>query len=570
MAGLMAESLVCDVLVVGGGFAATMAAITAAQCGASVVMLVKGGVGASGSSSRAGGVINASVADISEAQQREGVETHVADTLKVGCDLCSEPHVRAMAEEAPVGVLELERLGVLFSKDEQGRFAQLKLPGHTRPLGCSVIGGGFALMAHLRQQLLSLGVRVLEDTTAIRLLSTDNHVHGALAHNRSTGRNWTIHAAGTVIACGGATGLFRTVSGDHRNTGDGLILGYQAGAQLANLEFVEFTLIFQVGDTVLAIAGLAPFLSRGGVLVNRLGERVMERYYPPDVLQRAGRAEMLRAVVQEMAAGRAPLFIECSALTDDVWAEFERSQGTAILKPIRDAGADPRTDPIQVVPAAHSLLAGLVIDPDAATSMAGLWAAGESATGVHGAARLAGNGLAACLVFGRRAGRNAADFANLRKKTERPPVEQSPANLECLSATKASAAELRARISSVAECGLGIIRERSQLVDAEQQFQAIREQIAPAGRGSAPELSEVSHLSVLGELMASAALRREESRGLHFRADAAASKGAWLKWLVVEKIPGTSQPRWSYRNALATGRESCSSSASSLKRPSTF
>jgi len=533
--------LSCDVLVIGGGLAATMAAITAAQEGASVIMAIKGRHGQSGSSSRAGGIIAAAFGHVGikgEALE-DCPENHAADTLKVGCGLNSRDHVRVLAQDAPDGVRELERLGVPFSKTDDGRFVQLQAPGNASPRACSVIGAGQNMMAVLGAQLKTHSVRLLEDTTALKLFKHGNHVTGAHAASILEPSRWNISAKATVLASGGATGIFPTLSGDPTNTGDGLILGYNAGAQLANLEFIEFTLIFQVRGTVLPIAGLAPFTSRGARMIDRDGAPVLERYYSEREIQSLGRAEMLRAVVSETAAGRAPVALDCHHFSQPVWSEFEHSQGSAVLDKIRDAGCDYRREPIGVLPAAHSILAGLVIDQNGLTGVTGLWAAGECATGIHGAARLSGNGLGACLVFGRRAGRNAARFA--ATETQPPPFAgrndgdtAPPAML-----LPEEVQECRAEIRTLAEQSLGVIRDGRCLAKAERRFREIHEQLALA-----PALTGMSHLAALGALMAGAALRREESRGLHFRTDHANGKASWLKWLVVTKNPSDGKPVW--------------------------
>ena len=543
------NNLNCDVLVVGGGLAGAMAAITAAQTGVKVALLAKGTVGDSGSSARAGGIIAASFGHASSENKDldDDPEIHIRDTLQVGCGLSSEEHVRALAEDAPAGVLELERLGVPFSKIDVNRFHQLKLPGNSRSRGCSVIGGGSALMGVLRKCLEDLGVQLVENITVLKLSNTEGQVVGAQAFGTKDGKHLSVSSKATVLATGGPTGLFRTVSGDNRNTGDGLIIGYEAGTQLANLEFVEFTLIFSVRGKILPMAGLAPFLSRGCTLVNKYRERFMENYYSPETLAHAGRAEMLQAVVQETARNQSPISIECSALSEAVWSEFERSQGLSILAKIREAGGDCRNDPIEVVPAAHSLLAGLVTNASTSTRITGLWAAGECATGVHGAARLSGNGLAACLVFGRRAGRNAARFAlNSGKFSE--PLNNTDFAAQELGNSKMlppALKSLHGKINTIAESALGVIRESKTLANAEMQFRKIQLEIGDVSTSYRPVgMTEIKNLAVLGELMASAAIRRRESRGLHFRSDATNSKQSWRKWLIVEKGQDNGMPTW--------------------------
>lgn len=533
-----------DVLVIGGGLAASMAAIAARQNGARVTMVIKGKLAESGSSSKAAGVLAAAFNHSADRDDmlEDGIELHVADTLAVGCELSSEPHARALAEDAMDGLRELECLGVAFSKTSDGRFHQVKLVGNTRHRGCSVVGSGQALMRTLRERVVELGVTLVEDCTATKLIARDGEVLGARVRSLGTAEDTTICARGTVIATGGATGLFRTVSGDTRNTGDGLAIAYEAGAELANPEFVEFTLIFKVGDRLLPIAGLSPLVGRGARTINRLGERFLEPRYTPDELARLGRAELLRAVVEEISAGRGPVYLECSQIDEAAWREFEYS-GAAFLSKLREAGQDYRHDPIEVVPAAHSILFGFVTDPNAKTSLDRLWAAGECAAGVHGAARLSGNGLSAALVFGRRAGRAAAAASPAR----------SPAPDE-IDAPRASGATrgltaLREEVSALAEGALGVIRDPQRLAAANERFKEIRSLLAGSGDASIQAI-EISHLAVLGELMTAGALLRKESRGLHVRTDAAAADPQWRKWLIVRR-GANDEPMWGFRDTLA-------------------
>jgi succinate dehydrogenase/fumarate reductase flavoprotein subunit len=534
----------CDVLVLGGGLAASMAAIAARQSGANVAMVVKGKLAESGSSSKAAGVLAAAFNHGADQDGMEdSTELHVADTLAIGCELSSEPHARALAEDATDGVRELERLGIAFSKTDDGRFHQVKLVGNTRHRGCSVVGSGQALMRALRQRLVELGVTLVEGCAATRLVVRDGEAFGARVRSLDDAQETIIFAGGTVIATGGPTGLFPTVSGDARNTGDGLAIAYEAGAELANPEFVEFTLIFKVGERLLPIAGLSPLVGRGARPINRLGEHFLEARYPPEQLASLGRAELLRAVVEEISAGRGPVYLECSQIGEAAWREFEYS-GSAFLNKLREAGQDYRNDPIEVVPAAHSILFGLVTNTEAETSLRRLWAAGECAAGVHGAARLSGNGLSAALVFGRRAGRAAARAA--QSPTSLP--DESPMPQSAASTSASDLGVLRDEVSRLAETALGVIRDPQRLRAAGARFKAIRSLREARSDVSVPAL-EVCHLATLGELMTAGALLRKESRGLHVRTDAAAADPRWRKWLIVRRGP-TGEPEWDYRDAL--------------------
>ena len=538
----------CDVLVVGGGLAATMAAISAAEAGADVLMAVKGEHGASGSSARSAGVVAAAFGHVGVDGEplADSADSHVADTLRLGCGLGSEPHVRVLAENAPEAVRELERLGVAFSKNGRGRYVQLRAPGNSTARACSVLGGGRELMRILGECLEEHGVRVLPQATVTALARADGRVTGArlLAGRTATPRS--VDAGAVVLAAGGATGLFPTVSGDPRNTGDPIVLGYEAGATLANLEFVEFTLIYRVGGRLLRVGGLAPFISRGALLVDAGGEPVLPRHHDEADIAGLGRAELLRAVVRETAAGRGPVSLDCRHFADTLWDEFERSQGATVLDPLREAGCDYREETIEVVPAAHSVLAGLVTEPDTSTGVPGLYAAGECATGVHGAARLSGNGLAACLVFGRLAGAGAAAFARENPAGATAEEDTAPA---VTSPDARDVRRCREHLAGLAEEALGVVRDGATLAAARAEFRALREAAAGAAASSHPALLELRNLALLGELMATAAERRTESRGLHFRSDHETSETRWQGWQLVHR-GGDGEPEWRLHDRL--------------------
>lgn len=519
-----------DVLVVGGGFAGAMAAITAAEGGARVALAVKGKLGDSGSSSKAAGIIAAPLGGVDNEGRpiEDAPELYARDTLHIGCNLNSPDLVRVLSQEAGEGIHELRRIGVEFSLGEGGALVQLQAPGNSRPRGCSVLGGGKALIAKLRDHIAKLGITVFEDTRAQRLVTADGRVAGAvLTDEAGDAPPALLRAKATVLASGGATGLFSTLSGDPRNAGEALMLGFDAGAQLANLEFVEFTLIYQVKGNVLRIAGLAPFLSRGARLCDGEGNDILSRLHPGVHPAEVGRADVVRAVIRTMGEGGGPVTLDCTHFSDPVWDEFEITQGETVLAPIRAAGGEPRTDPIDVLPAAHSMLAGLVIDENARTTAPGLLAAGECSTGVHGAARLSGNGLGGCLVFGRRAGKEAARIA--RELNDTPPdldaVKQPSSGNGLPSGISLEA--LRARIHATADETLSLLRDAESLERGRVAFREMAAGLAGAERG---EPRDLLILSRLGALIAEAALRRKESRGLHFRADYPEPNDAWRLW----------------------------------------
>ena len=525
----MAGQNTTDILVIGGGLAAICAAIAAAETGAAVAVANKGITGTSGSSAKAAGILAAAFGHggLDGAAIDDSPAHHAADSLAVGYHLGAPELVNIMAEQACDAVNWLAQHGVAFSRTESGKFIQLNAPGNSRPRACSAIGGGSAILQIMIDAARRLGVVFIDQFSAYKLLINDGRVTGA-AFCDAAGTPCHITAGAVVLCAGGATGLFPTVSGDTDNVGNGLVLGLQAGAALANLEFVEYTLIYRVNHQLLRIAGMAPFLSRGGRLLNDDGADLLTIHFAGTASEQIGRAEILRLVQTEIGAGRGPVWLDCTDFSDAVWAEFETSQGDVILSKITAAGGDYRTKKIEVVPAAHSVLAGLVIDPQGATTLPGLFAAGENVTGIHGAGRLSGNGLTACVVMGRIAGKNASETAKIFSRPNHAPVSlETPARLDA-----AMRASLIDAMRNAAGQGLGIIRDQSGIAAARLVFSDIVDKLS-AAHHLHPADQDILQMGILGKLMCDAAARRPESRGVQCREDALETDTQWAKWQIV-------------------------------------
>ena len=237
----------------------------------------------------------------------------------------------------------------------------------------------------------------------------------------------------------------------------------------------------------------------------------------------------------EIIQGRGPVWLDCRSFSDAVWTEFESSQGDVVLAKITAAGGDYRREKIEVVPAAHSVLAGLLIDQNAATGVAGLFAAGENVTGIHGAGRLSGNGLTACVVMGRIAGKNASRDAHqtggqvTASSADCLPPSQ---NLPTERLDTAMRAALIATMRDAAGKGLGIIRNRSGIAGAELVFADIVKKFAPP-YPLHPADQDILQMGILGQLMCVAAAQRPESRGVQWRDDATTLDKNWKKWQIV-------------------------------------
>ena len=251
----------CDVVVVGGGLAALSAAITAVDSGATVLLVNKGITGKSGSSAKAAGILAAAFGhgDLETRPVPDTPNKHARDTLDVGYNIGDPELVNFIAKQATSAIRWLESLGVEFSRTEDGGYIQLNAPGNSCPRAVSAIGGGQAIVSALLSQAKARGVMFLDKTIVRDIKLIEGHKFLVTLQGRQATR---ITAGATVLAAGGATGLFPTVSGDEDNIGTSIMLGYDIGAALKNLEFIEFTLIYRVKSKILRIAGMAPFLSR--------------------------------------------------------------------------------------------------------------------------------------------------------------------------------------------------------------------------------------------------------------------------------------------------------------------
>jgi L-aspartate oxidase len=491
-----------DFLVIGSGIAGLRAALTLAGIG-DVVVVTKSDRQESNTGYAQGGIAAAIGPD-------DAPGLHGRDTEAAGDGLCRPEAVAVLVTEGPRYVRELVAWGAAFDLDATGQ------PALAREAAHSVRRVLHARDATGREIARTLWARVdghpritvLEGAQALDLRVADGRCRGAGIVQ--AGRLSAIEAARTLIATGGAGQVFRETTNPAIATGDGIAMAARAGARVADLEFVQFH------PTVLDVPGHPRFLlsealrGEGGRLVNAAGEAFMSRREPAGDL--ASRDLVARAIVAEMERTGGRVFLSMAHLD----ADFVRARFPTIARACREAGLDLGTDPIPVSPAAHYVMGGVETDLDGRTSIEGLFAAGEAAcTGVHGANRLASNSLLEGLVFGARA---ASAMAG--------PVV--PAALFCEPAP-ASEPGGAGRDGMPDEAGIrdlvwraaGIIRRRDTLEAAVVRLarwrRAAEREIAAHPGDSARQ--RVVTLATVGLLVARAALRREESRGGHHRAD---------------------------------------------------
>jgi L-aspartate oxidase len=560
-----------DVLVVGSGVAGLSAAL-AVPAGQTVLLATKDRLGHSATRYAQGGI--AAVLDLVS----DSVAEHVADTLAAGAGLCDPVAVETLVAEGAQAIADLRARGVRFDREgPAGELARTREGGHSRSR--VVHAGGDATGAELERALTEAvratpAVRSLEHAFLVDLLTRDGRVTGALLW--SGGQPREVRAGAVVLASGGAGQLYADTTNPPLSTGDGVAAALRAGAVLADLEFVQFhpTALHVEGDQARSPGDHPggppdpprPLISEamrgeGAVLRDGDGTPVMAGVHPLGDL--APRDVVTRAMAARMAAtGARHLWLDATSIPAE---QLERRFPT-ILARCRAAGIEPSRQPIPVSPAAHYLMGGVLTDLDGRTSLPGLFAVGEAAcTGVHGANRLASNSLLEGVVFAARIGRALEEAVD------------SPAQPACWSATLPSGGPppggrvesrpgraaggpgagtggVRARLRRLMTDRVGVVRSAGGLAEALAELDALAADLGapglaagpdgpglagdlaggPDGPGLAvdladpgPDAFETANLVQLGRAVAELALRREESRGGHWRSDHPAPVEAW-------------------------------------------
>jgi succinate dehydrogenase/fumarate reductase flavoprotein subunit len=528
----------CDVLIIGGGLAACMAALEASKRNMDVVLVDKGRLGRSGSSPTSGGVPQAAFA---HADPRDSKEMHFKDTIVGGDFIPNQKIVRAIVNEVTDRVIELEEMGLHFKKTPDGKqFYQEKRLGSSFARSCPPVGGSVGMLGSLRKEVFNREVQVRQWTMITKLLRQNGRVTGAFGINVQTGEYQAYRARAVVLAAGSAIGIQKYTSANFLTTGDAYVAAFDIGAPLANLEFLEFTLIPAPGGQAISMAGLSPFTSKGGRFFNSLGERFLEKY-DPERLEGTTRAILVGATYKEMLEGRGPVYLDPSYIPDEKWddeIQFEYSPK------LGKAGVNCRSDRFEWVPALHTFLGGLDINERCEVpGVEGLYASGESATGTHGSNRLSGNAIASAFALGARSGKYAAIYAADAELGELDPSE-SATEIARIEAFKGDGGldptELQQEIKEIAWESTGVVRNERGLTAGLEGFQEIRrEKVSRLKADNIRDLIkslECSNLSWVGEMVARCALERKESRGQHTRDDYPERDDKnCLNWITVEK-----------------------------------
>ena len=555
-----------DVLVIGAGGAGLRACIEASAQGVSVGLVCKSLLGKAHTVMAEGGM----AASLRNADSRDNWEIHFRDTIRGGKHLNNWRMVEIFCQEAPERVAELEEWGALFDRTKEGLIAQRNFGGHRYPRLAHVGDRtGLELIRTLQNHGIHQGMEIYMECCIVDLVLEDGKVTGAFGFWRESGNFIVFRAKSVILATGGLGKVYRVTSNSWEGTGDGHALAYRAGAELIDMEFVQFHPTGMVWPpSVQGILVTEGVRGEGGVLKNSEGRRFMYDYIPdtfaPETSDTEEEAErwlagdpearrppelltrdvVARAIRSERLAGRGSphggAFLDIASRRD---AEYIKKKLPSMYHQFMKLGnLDITTTPMEVGPTCHYVMGGVRVDPETAmTTVGGLFAAGEAAGGLHGANRLGGNSLTDLLVFGARAGLNAAKHAKETKVLDALPSEQLK-NLEqlCLEPFKPERTEnpyaLMSDLQQTMELHAGIVRTQDEmekglelLGDLKQRAEGVRveghRQYNPAWHYAL----DLRNLLCVAEAITMAALKREESRGGHTRDDYPESSSEFQK-----------------------------------------
>jgi len=544
-----------DVVVVGAGLAGLRAAIEAKEKDVDVAVISKLHPVRSHSDQAQGG-INASLGE------DDSWEKHAFDTVKGSDYLADQDAVEIMCKDAPRAIIELEHWGALFSRAESGRLAQRPFGGAGFPRTCFAADKtGHVLQTTIFEQARKNGVQIYEEWFATGLVVEDNVCKGLTALEISKGEVHGVQAKAVILATGGAGQVYSKTTNSLTTTGDGIALAYNAGVPLEDMEFVQFHPTTLYGSNILISEGAR---GEGGYLINASGERCMQKY-APDKMELAPRDIVSRAIETEIREGRGfergYVHLDLRHLGE---AKINERLPTIRELAIYFAGVDPVKEPIPIQPAQHYTMGGVPTDSDGATSVEGLYAAGESAcVSVHGANRLGGNSLLDTVVFGKRAGAKAAEHVKEVSVTSFPEaaLKEEEKRIEALLSRKdgAKAADIKEALGNTMFDKVGIFRHKRELEIAKRNVAALKRQfqnvcVVDSSRKfntSLIETLEAGFALDLAEVIIACALARKESRGAHYRVDYSKRDDAkWLKHTLA--VPTVDGPKLSYKPVTVT------------------
>jgi len=551
-----------DVLVIGAGGAGLRAAIEASAAGVKVGLICKSLLGKAHTVMAEGGV----AAALANVDDRDSWKVHFADTMRGGQYVNNWRMAELHAKESPDRVRELEAWGAVFDRTSDGRILQRNFGGHRYPRLAHVGDRtGLELIRTLQDQGVHRGIDVHMEFTVVRLLTSGGRAAGVVGYERDRGRFKVFNASAVILATGGAGRAYKITSNSWEGTGDGHALAYQAGAELMDMEFIQFHPTGMIWPpSVQGILVTEGVRGEGGILLNNQGKRFMfdsipENYRsqtadnedegwrytqgdksarrPPELLTRDHVARcIMREVKEGRGSPRGGVFLDIAWIKKrlpDAEAHIRRKLPSMYHQFKELADIDITKEPMEIGPTTHYIMGGVRVDSDSQmSSVPGLFAAGECAAGINGANRLGGNSLSDLLVFGKRAGEYAAQFArqharaNVDAAEVKSAVDEAVKPFDTGGGTTENPYAVQSALQETMQGLVGIVRTESEMQQALSELAVLKDRAARAGVIGHREYNPGWHTSIdlknlltVSEAITRSAIERKESRGGHFRED---------------------------------------------------
>lgn len=524
------ETLDYDVLIIGAGGAGLRAAIESASLGAKTAVVSKSLLGKAHTVMAEGGI----AASLGNVHKDDNWQVHFGDTMRGGQQVNQYRMAEIHAKESPDRVYELERWGALFDRTPDGYIMQRAFGAHTYNRLCHVGDRtGLELIRTLQDKAVHSGIDFFMETTMTQLLRDDLGISGAFGYRRIDGSLLAFKARAVVIASGGWGRVYKVTSNSWESTGDGVAMAYEVGAELLDTEFVQFHptgMVWPPG--VRGILVTEAVRGEGGYLFNNKHDRFMLEY-DPKKKELSSRDVVARSIYKEVQAGRGSphggAFLDITHRGSDyikrklpsMWEQFHTLANVDITKA-----------PMEVAPTVHYAMGGIRVDPESqATNIAGLYAAGEAAAGLHGSNRLGGNSLSDILVFGKRAGASAAAYAHDRVQTASIDPSQVEHAQQILFAplsrpTGENPYKLHEELQGIMSADVGIARDDAGLRKALDSINRLRHRAGDISVSGGTIFNpgwnmarDVLFMLTVAEAITRSAILRTESRGAHWRTD---------------------------------------------------
>ncbi len=536
------EILESDVLIIGAGGAGMRAAISVNDAGLKPIMVSKSLLGKAHTVMAEGGI----AAALGDVDSKDNWTVHFGDIIEEGVYISDWKMAELLAKEAPERVLELERYGALFDRTPDGRIMQRAFGAHTyRRLAHIGDRTGLELIKTLEDQILHRNIQFLDEIYIVDLIKNNNKIVGAYGIKMNDGKRYIFRTKAIVIATGGSGRVFKVTSNSWESTGDGLGIAYRAGVKLKDMEMVQFHPTGMVyPPSVKGVLVTEGVRGEGGILLNSKDERFMLKY-SPEKKELDARDVVARAIYKEIMDGRGTehggVYLDISFKGPD----FIKNKLPAMYQQFLEfADIDITKKKMEVAPTVHYMMGGIEVEAESGKSnIENIFAAGEVTSGLHGANRLGGNSLADILVFGKRAGDSAAQYALSSKleKIDQNEVESITKHINDLFKEDGKNPDaLMDRLMTCMSENVGIVRDGEHLKKAIEIINELKKEFPDVGTKGGMKYNhgllgclELENMLISCEATATSALMREESRGAHTRSDFPKKDKNWRKSIVV-------------------------------------